>query len=94
MNNGKEPLNRAVRKNILPDRSIQWINSDSDVIIFDEFTRGIDVGAKAEIFGIMNDLKKQGKAVIMVSAELAKCMGVSDRIYVMHEGVMSDARIP
>lgn len=44
------------------------------------------MGAKAEIYSIMNDLKKAGKAVIMVSSELAECMGVSDRIYVMHEG--------
>lgn len=64
----------------------KWLNTDSDIIIFDEPTRGIDVGAKAEIYGIMNDLKKAGKAVIMVSSELAECMGVSDRIYVMHEG--------
>ncbi len=67
----------------------KWLNSNADIIIFDEPTRGIDVGAKAEIYGIMNDLKKEGKAVIMVSSELAECMGVSDRIYVMHEGVMS-----
>lgn len=64
----------------------KWLNTNSDIVIFDEPTRGIDVGAKAEIYGIMNQLKKQGKAVIMVSSELAECMGVSDRIYVMHEG--------
>ena len=64
----------------------KWLNTDSDIVIFDEPTRGIDVGAKAEIYMIMNDLKKEGKAVIMVSSELAECMGVSDRIYVMHEG--------
>lgn len=67
----------------------KWLNTDSDIIIFDEPTRGIDVGAKAEIYGIMNDLKKDGKAVIMVTSELAECMGVSDRIYVMHEGEMT-----
>ncbi len=67
----------------------KWLNTDSDIIIFDEPTRGIDVGAKAEIYGIMNELKKAGKAVIMVSSELAECMGVSDRIYVMHEGEMT-----
>ena len=64
----------------------KWLNTDSDIVIFDEPTRGIDVGAKAEIYSIMNQLKQQGKAVIMVSSELAECMGVSDRIYVMHEG--------
>ena len=67
----------------------KWLNTDSDIIIFDEPTRGIDVGAKAEIYKIMNALKEQGKAVIMVSSELAECMGVSDRIYVMHEGEMT-----
>lgn len=64
----------------------KWLNTDSDIVIFDEPTRGIDVGAKAEIYTIMNELKEQGKAVIMVSSELAECMGVSDRIYIMHEG--------
>ncbi|MGN1014922.1 MAG: sugar ABC transporter ATP-binding protein [Butyricicoccus sp.] len=67
----------------------KWLNTTSDIVIFDEPTRGIDVGAKAEIYGIMNQLKEQGKAVIMVSSELAECMGVSDRIYVMHEGEMT-----
>jgi len=67
----------------------KWLNADADIVIFDEPTRGIDVGAKAEIYKIMNGLKEQGKAVIMVSSELAECMGVSDRIYVMHEGEMT-----
>ena len=64
----------------------KWLNADTDIIIFDEPTRGIDVGAKAEIYRIMNGLKEQGKAVIVVSSDLAECMGISDRIYVMHEG--------
>ncbi len=67
----------------------KWLNTDSDIIIFDEPTRGIDVGAKAEIYKIMNSLKERGKAVVMVSSELAECIGVSDRIYVMHEGEMT-----
>ncbi|MGE4549681.1 MAG: sugar ABC transporter ATP-binding protein [Intestinibacillus sp.] len=67
----------------------KWLNTESDIIIFDEPTRGIDVGAKAEIYKIMNSLKEAGKAVIMVTSELAECMGVSDRIYVMHEGEMT-----
>jgi len=67
----------------------KWLNADADIIIFDEPTRGIDVGAKAEIYKIMNQLKEQGKAVIVVSSELTECMGVSDRIYVMHEGKMT-----
>lgn len=64
----------------------KWLNSDADIIIFDEPTRGIDVGAKFEIYKIMNSLKERGKAVIMVSSELPETLGVSDRIYVMHEG--------
>lgn len=64
----------------------KWLNSDCDIIIFDEPTRGIDVGAKVEIYKIMNKLKEEGKAVIMVSSELPETLGVADRIYVMHEG--------
>ncbi len=64
----------------------KWLNSDSDIVIFDEPTRGIDVGAKVEIHKIMNRLKQEGKGVIMVSSELPETLGVADRIYVMHEG--------
>ncbi len=67
----------------------KWLNADADIVIFDEPTRGIDVGAKAEIYKIMNELKEKGKAVIMVTSEMAECLGVSDRIYVMHEGRMT-----
>ena len=68
---------------------LKMLYRDNEVLIFDEPTRGIDVGAKAEIYKIMNGLKEQGKAVVVVSSELAECMGVSDRIYVMHEGEMT-----
>lgn len=64
----------------------KWLNTTADIIIFDEPTRGIDVGAKVEIYRIMNSLKEAGKAIIVASSELTECMGVSDRIYVMHEG--------
>lgn len=57
-----------------------------DVLILDEPTRGIDVGAKAEIYGMMNELTRQGKAIVMVSSELPEVMGMSDRILVMHGG--------
>lgn len=67
----------------------KWLNTDSEVFIFDEPTRGIDVVAKAEIYRIMNRLKQDGKAVVVVSSELTECMGISDRIYVMHEGSMT-----
>lgn len=67
----------------------KWLNKNADIIIFDEPTRGIDVGAKVEIYKIMNELKRQGKAIIMVSSELTECMGVSDRLYVMYEGELT-----
>ena len=90
----KTPSLRQLAKNLSGGNQqkvviCKWLNTDSDIIIFDEPTRGIDVGAKAEIYKIMNGLKAQGKAVIMVSSELAECIGVSDRIYVMHEGELT-----
>lgn len=64
----------------------KWLNADSDIVIFDEPTRGIDVGAKVEIYRIINGLKEAGKSIIVVSSDLVECMGISDKIYVMHEG--------
>jgi len=64
----------------------KWLNTDSDIFIFDEPTKGIDVGTKAEIYHIMNDLVRKDKVVIMVSSELPELLGMSDRIYVMCEG--------
>lgn len=60
--------------------------SNADIIIFDEPTRGIDVGAKQEIYILMNELAKQGMAIIMISSEMPELLGMSDRIIVMHEG--------
>ncbi|MCC8075666.1 MAG: sugar ABC transporter ATP-binding protein [Clostridiales bacterium] len=64
----------------------KWMFADPDVLILDEPTRGIDVGAKYEIYCIMNDLVAQGKSVIMISSEMAELLGMCDRIYVMNEG--------
>lgn len=64
----------------------KWLARDSRVIIFDEPTRGIDVAAKVEIYEIINELKKQGVVVIIVSSELPEVMGISDRILVMCNG--------
>lgn len=64
----------------------KWINCDAEIYIFDEPTRGIDVGAKIEVYNIMNDLVKQGKCVIMVSSELPEVLGMADRVVVMREG--------
>jgi methyl-galactoside transport system ATP-binding protein len=64
----------------------RWLANDPDVLIMDEPTRGIDVGAKHEIYEIMIELAKQGKAIIMISSEMAELLGMSDRIYVMCNG--------
>ncbi|SEB41260.1 monosaccharide ABC transporter ATP-binding protein, CUT2 family [Paramicrobacterium humi] len=64
----------------------KWIFTGPDVLILDEPTRGIDVGAKYEIYGIINELAAQGKAVIVISSELPELLGLSDRIYAISEG--------
>lgn len=66
----------------------RWIYAEPDILILDEPTRGIDVGAKYEIYTIINDLVAQGKAVIVISSELPEVLGISDRIYIMNEGRM------
>lgn len=64
----------------------KWMFADPDIMILDEPTRGIDVGAKYEIYCIINDLVAQGKSVILISSELPEVLGMCDRIYVMNEG--------
>jgi ribose transport system ATP-binding protein len=64
----------------------KWLYSDSKVLIVDEPTRGIDVGAKAEIYALLHGLAQQGKAIVVVSSELPELIGISDRILVMYEG--------
>ena len=64
----------------------KWLERNADVIIFDEPTRGIDVGAKYEIYLLINRLAAQGKAILMISSELPEVLGMSDRILVMHAG--------
>jgi len=64
----------------------KWLNAESRLFIFDEPTRGIDVGAKAEIFALLDTLVKQGAAVLMISSELPEIVNVCDRTYVMREG--------
>ena len=66
----------------------KWMFADPEVLILDEPTRGIDVGAKYEIYCIMNDLVSQGKSVVMISSEMPELLGMCDRIYVMNEGSM------
>ena len=64
----------------------KWLEQNSDILIFDEPTRGIDVGAKSEIYTLMNALVAQGKSIIMISSELTEILRMSDRIVVMCEG--------
>ena len=67
----------------------KWLERNCDVILFDEPTRGIDVGAKFEVYLLINQLAAQGKAILMISSELPEILGMSDRILVMHEGRIS-----
>ena len=64
----------------------KWLFVDSDIVIFDEPTRGIDVGAKQEIYKLLTALAQQGKGIIMISSELPEILGISHRILVMHDG--------
>ena len=64
----------------------KWLEHNAEVIIFDEPTRGIDVGARFEIYRLMHRLVEQGKAILMISSELPEVLGMADRIVVLHEG--------
>ena len=64
----------------------KWMCAECNLILFDEPTRGIDVGARAEIYNIMNDFVKDGKAILMVSSDMPELLGMCDRIYVMKDG--------
>jgi ribose transport system ATP-binding protein len=66
----------------------RWLSIDTKVLIMDEPTRGIDVGSKAEIYQIMNELTKRGVGIIMISSELPEVLGMSDRVLVMREGTI------
>ncbi len=87
----KTPSNRQLIKNLSGGNQqkvviAKWLVRDCQVLIFDEPTRGIDVGAKSEIYKLMNQLAAQGKAIIMISSELPELLRMSDRILVMSEG--------
>jgi ribose transport system ATP-binding protein len=74
----------------------KWLARNCDVLMFDEPTRGVDVGAKFEIYSLMNQLAVEGKAIVMISSELPEVIGMADRILVMHggqiTGEITDAR--
>jgi putative multiple sugar transport system ATP-binding protein len=67
----------------------KWMFTDPELLILDEPTRGIDVGAKYEIYGIIQKLADQGKGVIVISSELPELLGLSDRIYTIFEGAIT-----
>ncbi len=67
----------------------RWLLTSPEILILDEPTRGIDVGAKYEIYTIMNELTMQGKSIIMISSEMPELLGMADRIMVMCEGYLS-----
>ncbi len=64
----------------------KWLTADTDILIFDEPTRGIDVGAKSEIYRLLNELARQGKSIMMISSELPEILRMSHRVIVMCEG--------
>ncbi len=92
--NVKTPNNDALIQNLSGGNQqkvifSRWLVTDPEVFILDEPTRGIDVGAKYEIYEIINELARQGKAVILISSEMSEVIGMSDRIMVMCEGRIS-----
>jgi len=72
----------------------KWFYADGDFIILDEPTRGVDVGAKSEIFGLINRLSEAGKAVLVISSEHQELFGLCDRILVMREGKLYGELLP
>ena len=68
----------------------KWLAGDARIFIFDEPTRGVDVGAKVEIYNLMNRLTESGAGIIMISSELPELLGMSDRILVMRGGRIQD----
>ena len=87
----KTPSVRQIAKNLSGGNQqkviiARWLLKNSDIFIFDEPTRGIDIGAKSEMYTLMEELASQGKSVIMISSELAEIQRLSDRVIVMCEG--------
>ena len=66
----------------------RWLNTEAEILLLDNPTQGIDVGAKYEIYSIINKLVAEGKSIVLISSELTEILGMSDRIFVMHEGRM------
>ena len=64
----------------------KWLGTDPQILILDEPTRGVDIGAKKEIYQIMNNLAEAGVSILMISSELPEVIGMADRVLIMHEG--------
>lgn len=64
----------------------RWLMRDADVLILDEPTRGVDIGAKSEIYALINDIAAQGKAILVISSDLPEAIGICDRLLVMRHG--------
>jgi ABC-type sugar transport system ATPase subunit len=64
----------------------KWLARDCQVVVLDEPTRGIDVGARFEMYSLINELSRQGTAVVLISSDLPELLSMSDRLYVMHQG--------
>ena len=64
----------------------KWLSTNADILFFDEPTRGIDVGAKKEIYELMDNLRRAGKGIIMISSEMTEIIGMCNRVLVLHEG--------
>ncbi|MCC8179902.1 MAG: sugar ABC transporter ATP-binding protein, partial [Planctomycetes bacterium] len=89
--NIKTPSSRQLAKNLSGGNQQKvvlgkWLGTDPDILIFDEPTRGIDVGAKQEIYRLMDDIVKSGKSILMISSEMEELMGMSDRVVVLSKG--------
>ena len=85
----KTPINSLSGGNQQKALFARWLLTEPDILLLDEPTRGIDVGAKYEIYKIINDLATQGKSIIVISSEMPELMGMADRIMVMCEGKMT-----
>ncbi len=83
VNEGVDKLSGGNQQKVVLSK---WMFTDSDLLILDEPTRGIDVGAKYEIYEVIFELARQGKGVIVISSELPEVIGISDRIYTVFEG--------
>ena len=83
---GHARIERDIIKHVVRPVCGKWLTADTSILIFDEPTRGIDVGAKSEIYHLLNNLVQQGKSIIMLSSELPEILRMSHRVIVMCEG--------